>query len=218
MRVSATSTAIRVVDRDGARQGTDNARRYPAGPAARCNRERDRGNGSQLVQRKVGGDRNGEIAMKNFLGSPKATVEFRHGGGSVALDRGSGKGAARGGGPRHHGGEFFGPGQAPQGLLAGQAATAEVPDFSPTPRSPSMRMPKPSSARCPRKFGRARWEREVEYAKLPFEDKESARWLKRRRKCRGKCLTVQSKSSLWATAESDILLPCSPASPSGSIS
>ena len=28
-----------------------------------------------LVQRKVGGDRNGEIAMMNFLGSPKATVE-----------------------------------------------------------------------------------------------------------------------------------------------
>jgi len=128
-----------------------------------------------LVRRKVGGDRNGEIAMKNFLGSPKATVESVMAA-DVALTAAAAKGrrvvAAQdttevnfsGRDKRRKdlgpGGDGKSPGFFTHATIAIDADAEAVIG--------------PVSAQI---WTRA-MEREVEYAKLPFEDKESARWLK----------------------------------------
>ena len=128
-----------------------------------------------LVQRKVGGDRNGEMAMKNFLGSPKSTVETIIAA-EVALTAAAAKGRRvvaaqdttevnfagrdkrrKGLGP---GGDGKSPGFFTHVMIAVDADDEAVLGLV-------------SAQIWTRETGKAE-----DYSKLPFEEKESARWLK----------------------------------------
>lgn len=128
-----------------------------------------------LVQRKVGGDRNGEIAMKNFLGSPKVTVAS-----IMEADVRLTAAAARGRRivvPQDTTEvNFSGRDQSRKGL--GPAGDGKTPGFFTHATiaidADDEAVIGPVSAQI--------WTREaapaVKYTKRPFEDKESARWLK----------------------------------------
>ncbi len=128
-----------------------------------------------LVQRKVGGDRNGEIAMKNFLGSPKATVKS-----VIAADVALTAAAARG--RRVVAAQdttevnFSGRDKRRKGL--GPGGDGKSPGFFTHATLAIDADAEAVIGLVSAQIWTREMEREVEYAKLPFEDKESARWLK----------------------------------------
>jgi hypothetical protein len=128
-----------------------------------------------LVQRKVGGDRNGEIAMKNFLGSPKATV-----GSVIAADVALTAAAAKG--RRIVAAQdttevnFAGRDKRRKGL--GPGGDGKSPGFFTHATIAIDADAEAVIGLVSAQIWTREMEREAAYAKLPFEDKESARWLK----------------------------------------
>lgn len=128
-----------------------------------------------LVQRKVGGDRNGEIAMMNFLGSPKATVESVMAA-DVALTAAAAKGRRVVAAQDTTEVNFSGRDKRRKGL--GPGGDGKSPGFFTHATIAIDADAEAVIGLVSAQIWTREMEREVEYAKLPFEDKESARWLK----------------------------------------
>ena len=128
-----------------------------------------------LVQRKVGGDRNGEIAMKNFLGSPKATVESVMAA-DVALTAAAAKGRRVVAAQDTTEVNFSGRDKRRKGLgPGGDGKTSGI--FHPRHLAMDADDEAVIGPVAAQIWTRAA-EQAIEYTKLPFEEKESARWLK----------------------------------------
>ncbi len=128
-----------------------------------------------LVQRKVGGGRNGEIAMLNFLASPKVTAEHILAP-SVQLTGEAARGRRIVAAQDTTEVNFWGRDKRRKGL--GPGGDGKTPGFFTHAviaiDAGDEAVIGPVSAQI--------WTREtaqaIEYTKRPFEDKESARWLK----------------------------------------
>jgi hypothetical protein len=135
-----------------------------------------------LVQRKVGGGRNGEIGRLKFLASPKVTV-------ASVMEADMQLTAAAAQGQRIVAAQdttkvnFSGRDKRRKGLRPG--GDGKTPGFF---THAMIAIDADDEAVIGLVFAQI-WtreaEQEIEYAKRPFEDKESARWLKGRRKCGG---------------------------------